>query len=158
MTATIGPDDTAGSLLTRLASDGAGLLVTTFDGLEDGVLEARPQAADGLSYAPKLTVDDALVDWTKPAAVVDAHIRGCIPAPGAWTTVLGGRLKLEPVRARPDDARLEPGEVRASKADVLVGTGTSPVALTRVQAQGKPWMPAADWARGLRDDPGRLGE
>jgi methionyl-tRNA formyltransferase len=157
MTATIRPDDTAGSLLARLASDGAGLLVTTFDGLEDGVLEARPQPADGLSYAPKLTVDDALVDWTKPAAVVDAQIRGCTPAPGAWTTALSGRLKLEPVQIRPDRPRLEPGEVRVAKADVIVGTGTDPVALTRVQAQGKPWMSAADWARGLRDDLGRLG-
>jgi methionyl-tRNA formyltransferase len=157
MTATIRPDDTAGSLLARLAADGAGLLVTTFDGLEDGVLEARPQPADGLSYAPKLTVDDALVDWTKPAAAVDAQIRGCTPAPGAWTTARGGRLKLEPVQARPDHPRLEPGEVRVSKADVVVGTGTDPVGLTRVQAQGKPWMTAADWARGLRDDVGRLG-
>jgi methionyl-tRNA formyltransferase len=158
MTATIRPDDTAGSLLARLASDGAGLLVTTFDGLEDGVIEARPQPADGLSYAPKLTVEDALVDWTKPASVVDAQIRGCTPAPGAWTTALDSRLKLEPVEVRSDHAHLEPGEVRASKADVLVGTGTDPVALTRVQAQGKPWMAAADWARGLRAEPGRLGE
>jgi methionyl-tRNA formyltransferase len=158
MTAAIRPDDTAGTLLGRLASDGAGLLVTTFDGIEDGVLEARPQPTEGVSHAPKLTVDEARVDWAKPAVAVDAHIRGCTPAPGAWTTALGGRLKLEPVRARLGEAGLKPGELRVGKNDVLVGTATDPVELTRVQAQGKPWMSAADWARGLRGEPGRLGE
>jgi methionyl-tRNA formyltransferase len=157
MTATVRPDDTAGDLLDRLAVDGAGLLVTTFDGIEDGALEAREQPADGISYAPKLTVDDARVDWSRPAGLVDAHIRGCTPAPGAWTTVLGGRLKLGPARPVEDAAPLEAGLVRASKNEVQVGTGSAPVALSTVQAQGKPWMAAADWARGLRDQPGRLG-
>jgi methionyl-tRNA formyltransferase len=157
MTATIRSDDTAGELLDRLASDGAGLLVATFDGLEEGVLEARPQPLDGVSYAPKLTVDDARVDWSRPAVAVDAHIRGCTPAPGAWTTVLDARLKVGPVRVSGDVEPLGAGAMRKTKAEVLVGTGTAPVALTRVQAQGKPWMAAADWARGLRDDVGRLG-
>jgi methionyl-tRNA formyltransferase len=157
MTAAVRPDDTAGSLLGRLAADGAALLVATLDGLEEGVLEARPQPADGVSYAPKLSVDDARVEWARPAAAVDAQVRGCTPAPGAWTTVLGSRLKVEPVRPRPDEPPLAAGAVRTTKAEVVVGTGSDPVALTRVQAQGKPWMAAADWARGLRDNIGSLG-
>jgi len=158
MTATIRPDDTAGSLLDRLAVDGAGLLVTTLDGLEDGVLEARPQPSDGVSHAPKLTVEDAAVRWERPAAAVDAQIRGCTPAPGAWTTAAGARLKVGPARPLPDEPALAPGDVRITKSEVRVGTGTVPVALTQVQAQGKPWMAAADWARGLHGDLVRLGE
>jgi methionyl-tRNA formyltransferase len=158
MTATIRPDDTAGALLGRLADDGAGLLVSTFDGIEDGILEARPQPADGVSYAPKLTVDDARVEWARHAEAVDAHIRGCTPAPGAWTTALGARLKVGPVSVLDSAAALAPGRIRATKAEVQIGTGTAPVALSQVQAQGKPWMAAADWARGLRDELGRLGD
>jgi methionyl-tRNA formyltransferase len=157
MTAAIRSDDTAGTLLDRLAGAGADLLTTTFDGLEDGVLEARPQPTDGVSYAPKLRVDDARVDWDRSAAAIDAHIRGCTPAPGAWTTVLGHRLKLDPVRVRPGVTDLGPGELRVGRQDVVVGTGADAVELVRVQAQGKPWMAAADWARGLRDAPSRLG-
>jgi methionyl-tRNA formyltransferase len=158
MTAAIHAHDTAGSLLDRLAAGGAGLLTTTFDGIEDGTLEARPQPSDGVSYAPKLTVEEARIDWARPASAVDAQIRGLTPAPGAWTTALGGRLKLGPVRVLPDESGLEPGGVRVAKESVTVGTTTDPVELTRVQAQGKPWMPAADWARGVRGDLVRLGE
>jgi methionyl-tRNA formyltransferase len=157
MTATVRPDDTAGSLLDRLAADGAGLLVATFDGIEDGTVEARAQPVDGVSYAPKLSVDEARVDWERPAAAVDAFVRGCTPAPGAWTTTVGSRLKVGPVRLRPGETPLRPGVVRTTKTEVLVGTGSDPVGLDRVQAQGKPWLAAADWARGHRGDVGRLG-
>src|SRR3954454_10615505 len=66
MTERIRPDDTSGDLLERLAEGGAGLLVATLDGIEDGSLEARPQGAEGTSYAPKITVTDARVDWSEP--------------------------------------------------------------------------------------------
>jgi methionyl-tRNA formyltransferase len=160
MTTAIRPDDTAGSLLGRLADDGADLLVTTLDGIEDGILEARAQPSDGVSLAPKLTVADARVAWGASAREIDARIRACTPAPGAWTTLAGRRLKLAPVRLLPDADPLAAGELRTTKQDVAVGTGTSAVSLTEVQAEGKPWMPATAWARGLREDLGavRLGE
>src|SRR5690349_12239684 len=91
MTERIRPTDTAGDLLARLAEGGAGLLVTTLDGLELGQLEAREQPADGVSLAPKITVEDAEVDWTEPAVAVDRRIRACTPAPGAWTLLDGER-------------------------------------------------------------------
>ena len=156
MTQTIRPDDTAGDLLARLAEGGAGLLVQTLDGIEDGSLEAREQPADGVSLAPKITVEDARVDWTEPALAVDRRIRACTPSPGAWSTWAGERIKLGPVSLvdrQPVD-RLEPGRLEVSKNDVLVGTGTGPVRLGRVQAHGRKEMDAADWARGvtLSDD------
>jgi methionyl-tRNA formyltransferase len=122
--------------------------VTTLNGIEDGSLEARPQPAEGVSYAPKITVDDAHVDWDEPAVGVDRRIRACTPAPGAWTTYAGARVKLGPVTH--SDERLDPGRLRVAKAEVLVGTATTAVRLGDVKAFGARQMPAADWARGLR--------
>lgn len=158
MTERIRPDDTAGGLLARLADGGAGLLVQTLDGIEDGTLEAREQPADGVSFAPKVLVDDARIDWTRTAVAIDRQVRACDPAPGAWSTVDGERIKIGPVR--PVDGRsLAPGAVEVTKKDVLVGTATTPVRLGEVKAFGKKQMPAADWARGVRLESGaRLGD
>ncbi|MFP5219992.1 MAG: methionyl-tRNA formyltransferase [Actinomycetes bacterium] len=150
MTETVRPTDTSGDLLERLATAGAGLLVATLDGIEDGTVQAVPQPADGVSLAPKLTPHDARVDWTAPAVRVDRLVRACTPAPGAWTTLRGRRVKLGPVSVVESEA-LTPGELTA---DGLVGTATSAVRLGTVQPEGKGAMAAADWLRGLRLEPG----
>lgn len=142
--------DTAGDLLGRLAEAGAPLLVATLDGIEDGALEARPQSDDGMSLAPKILVEDAEVAWTEPALAVDRRIRACTPAPGAWTTYAGERVKLGPVRPDPGQEPLEPGVLAVGKSSVHVGTATVPVRLGDVKPFGKKQMPAADWARGAR--------
>ena len=173
VTELIQPSDTAGSLLERLSVAGAGLLVTTLDMIESGELDARPQPADGISFAPKITTADAEVDWKLAALAVGRLIRACTPAPGAWTRLDGTRIKLGPVGpvspaaagtpgsprsaaggdgglAGPPEPAPGPGELRVLRDRVLVGTGTQPVQLGDVQADGKRRMPAADWARGLR--------
>ncbi|WP_433255508.1 methionyl-tRNA formyltransferase [Streptosporangium sp. CA-135522] len=150
--------DTSGDLLARLAESGAGLLVATLDGIEDGKLEAVPQPAEGVSLAPKINVDDARVDWSASAMRVDRLIRACTPAPGAWTEFRGQRVKLGPVRLAPDAPSLAPGRIAATKNSVLVGTATHPVELGEVQPQGKRLMSAGEWARGVRPaDEDRLG-
>ncbi len=156
MTERIRPDDTAGALLDRLASAGAGLLVASLDALAAGDAVPVPQPADGISHAPKLTAADARVRWTEPAQAVDRRIRACTPAPGAWARLDGQRLKLGPVTltAAGDVPRLHPGELSVRSPDVLVGTATVPVRLGLVQPPGKRPMPAADWARGARPEPG----
>ena len=154
----IRPDDTSGDLLTRLALAGAGLLLATMDGIEDGTLRAVPQPSEGVSLAPKLTVADAAVDWTKPALHIDRQVRACTPAPGAWTTFRGERLKLRQVRPAPEIDALAPGEPAVGKQSVHVGTGSHAVELMWVQPPGKKPMRAADWARGARLTPAdRLG-
>ena len=159
VTEPIGPADTAGSLLGRLAVSGAQLLIATLDGIESGELEARPQPEDGITLAPKLDRADARVNWKQPAQAIDRLIRACTPAPGAWTTLVGttqhgATLKLGPVsRPRGDQAGrpdLGPGEVQVSGQAVFAGTGTTAVLLGDVQPEGKRRMPAADWARGMR--------
>jgi methionyl-tRNA formyltransferase len=156
MTERIRPRDTAGELLGRLAEGGAGLLVMTLDGIETGELDARPQQEEGVSYAPKIEAEDARVDWRQPAVAVDRQVRACTPAPGAWTTYAGERLKLGPVEpcAVQPERPLAPGELSVTKREVHVGTGTTPVRLGDVTPVGKRPMPAADWARGLRAAPG----
>ncbi|MFE7212166.1 methionyl-tRNA formyltransferase [Streptomyces sp. NPDC001698] len=150
VTERIRPTDTSGDLLTRLALAGAGLLAATMDGIEDGTLEAVPQPAEGVTLAPKITVEDARVDWAAPALRVDRVVRGCTPAPGAWTTFRGERLKLIQAAPAPQRTDLAPGALAVGKNDVHVGTGSYAVELLWVQAQGKKPMRAADWARGVR--------
>ncbi len=158
VTEEVRPTDTSGDLLTRLAFAGSGLLAATMDGIEDGTLQAVPQPADGVSLAPKLTVEDAQVDWAAPALRVDRVVRGCTPAPGAWTVFRGERLKLVAAHPLPGEAGLAPGDLAVGKNHVHVGTGSHAVELLWVQPQGKKPMRAADWARGVRIAPGeRLG-
>ncbi|WP_306338346.1 methionyl-tRNA formyltransferase [Streptomyces sp. KL118A] len=146
--------DTSGDLLTRLAFAGSGLLVATMDGIEDGSLKAVPQPADGVTLAPKITVEDAEVDWAAPAMRVDRIVRGCTPAPGAWTVFRGERLKIIQAALVQDRTDLAPGELSAAKNNVYVGSGSHAVELLWVQPQGKKPMRGADWARGVRIAPG----
>ncbi|MFC0509412.1 methionyl-tRNA formyltransferase [Micromonospora costi] len=150
LTDEIRPTDTSGDLLERLATSGAGLLVAVLDAIADGTARAEPQPADGVSLAPKLTVEDARVRWADPAFAVDRRIRACTPAPGPWTTFRGERVKLGPVVPVPDGPDLKPGELLVEKSRVLAGTATGPVRLGEVRAAGKRAMPATDWARGAR--------
>jgi methionyl-tRNA formyltransferase len=172
LTEAIKPTDTSGDLLVRLAQAGAGLFVATLDALESGDLHAVPQPAEGVSLAPKISVEDARINWGTPALAVDRHIRGCTPAPGAWTTFRGERLKLHPVTLASTASVIEnggavahgeviekgdvigPGEVAATKRAVHVGTASGAVQLGTVQPHGKKPMAAADWARGVRIEPG----
>src|SRR5580692_2344509 len=94
LTEPVRPGDTTGSLLERLSHSGAELLVATLDGIEAGTVQAIPQPAEGVSFAPKITPADARVDWKLPAHVVSRQIRACTPDPGAWTELDGARLKL----------------------------------------------------------------
>jgi methionyl-tRNA formyltransferase len=145
--------DTSGELLERLAVAGADLLVSTLDGIGTGSLRPVEQPADGVSFAPKVTVDDAHVDFTAPAQAVDRLVRSVTPEPGAWAVFRDERIKLGPVL--PVDAESLPaGELRVERKQVVVGTATGPVALGDVQAQGKKRMAATDWARGTRIDAG----
>lgn len=150
LTETIRPTDTAGELLERLSVAGAGLLEATLDGIADGTLNAVPQPGDGLSVAPKITVEQARVRWDLPAPVIDRRIRAFTPNPGAWTMIADMRVKLGPVSVDPDSDPLEPGAIQVDRAAVRVGTGTHPVVLGRLQPPGKKPMAAADWARGAR--------
>ncbi|GMA31292.1 methionyl-tRNA formyltransferase [Litorihabitans aurantiacus] len=157
MTEAVRPRDTSGDLLDRLSEAGVPLVLATLDALADGSASPTEQPEDGVSLAPKVEVADARVPWHLPAVAVDRFVRSMTPAPGAWTELAGTRVKVAPVVPAAgasggvgDDVVLAPGEIRAGKNEVLVGTGTSPVALGEVAPAGRSWMRAADWARGAR--------
>ncbi|VEJ58667.1 methionyl-tRNA formyltransferase [Arachnia propionica] len=140
------PEATAGELLELLAVSGAAQLVETIDAVETGETPV-PQEAVGVTRAAKITVEEARVDFTRPAAEVRNHILGCSPDPGAWCELNGKRLKL--YRARLADAQFTPapGELHVTKRQVFVGAGEGVLELLEVQAPGKRRMAAIDWAR-----------
>jgi methionyl-tRNA formyltransferase len=158
VTETIRPTDTAGDLLGRLAVSGAALLTATLDGIADGALTPRPQPADGVTLAPKITVEQARVRWELPGPVVERRIRAVTPNPGAWTVIGDLRVKVGPVyldtpEGDPDAPNtLQPGEIHVGRKQVWIGTGSEPVRLGQIQPPGKKPMNAADWARGARLD------
>ncbi|PPJ27397.1 methionyl-tRNA formyltransferase [Nocardia nova] len=156
VTERIGITDTAGSLLERLSISGAQLLESTLDGIEDGTVQAVPQPSEGISYAPKVEADEGHIRWDQPALAVGRRIRAVTPAPGAWTEIDGKRLKLGPVELVEDQLPERVIEVR--KSGVYIGTATTAVRLDQVQPQGKRMMPALDWARGARLQPGAVVE
>ncbi|UTT71133.1 methionyl-tRNA formyltransferase [Arthrobacter sp. DNA4] len=148
LTEAVKPQDTAGDLLERLAHSGAVLLAQTLSAIDAGKAAPQPQAGD-VTLAPKLTLEDGHLNWAHPALAISRQARGVTPEPGAWTLLDGQRVKLDPVRLRPDVSGLAPGTVALNGKAVLVGTGSHAVELTRIQPAGKKMMAAPDWARGL---------
>jgi methionyl-tRNA formyltransferase len=144
----IGPHETAGNLLGRLAESGAGQLAATVDGIAAARLQATEQTGE-VTLAPKLGIDDARIDFGRPVDEVYRRIRGVTPEPGAFTEIDGQRLKvLEATPAR-DRAALAPGMIEKVGSTVLVGTASAPLELVRVHPAGKKPMPAVDWWRGV---------
>lgn len=149
ITELIRSDDTSAILLDRLAGLGSVLLTDVVDHIEDGDIGAVPQPEENISYAHKLTTEDGQIVWNRPAFAIDRQIRGCTPAPGAWTLLEDARLKIGPATIA-EDSTLEPGHLGVGKREVRVGTATTDLVLGYVQAVGKKAMAAADWARGTR--------
>jgi len=140
------PEATAGELLAQLAKTGAQQLVETIEAIEAGD-KPVPQDTNGVTLAAKITVQEARVDFTRPAVEVRNHILGCSPEPGAWCELDGKRLKLYRARLAEAPVDLMPGELHATKRQVFAGAGDGALELTEVQAPGKKRMAAIDWAR-----------
>lgn len=150
----VGVHDTSGTLLERLAESGAQLLESTLDAVEDGIVQAVPQSTEGISYAPKVLPESGHVRWDQPALAISRLIRSVTPAPGAWTEIDGKRFKLGPVELVEEHLPVRTVDVR--KTGVYVGTATTAVRLDQIQPPGKRMMPALDWARGARLEPGTV--
>lgn len=144
----IGRHATAGTLLAGLSESGAQLLLGVIDDLAAGRATAVAQAGE-VTLAPKLTLDDARIDWSAPAETVYNRVRGVTPEPGAFTTVNDGRLKLLDVAPTHGALPQPAGSIREIDKKVLIGTGTEPLELVTVQPAGKTAMKAADWWRGV---------
>ena len=147
----LGESDSAGEALEALEALGAEELVHTLDALAAGTVTAVPQPDEGVTLAPKLTVQGARIDWSRPAVEISRQVRANNPSPMAWTELDGERFRV--LHAVPAEGEgLAPAELRAGKRSVLVGTGSGPLELLQVQPAGKRPTAAADWGRGLRGD------
>jgi len=139
--------DTTGNLHDRLSEMGAALVVETLDRLDQ--LQLAPQERQGVTYAEKIDKAEARIDWNRSAEFIDRQIRGLSPTPGAWTTVMGERIRL--LASIPADGQGQPGQVLDGNLAVACGTGA--IRLTRLQRAGKRAMGAADAVVGWKVRP-----
>ena len=136
---------TSGELTDRLARLGADLMVRALGALERGAIEARPQPAEGATYAKKISKEEARIDWSNSAAEIDCLIRGLSPWPGAWSEVKGERLKI--LFAEPVPGKGEPGQVIGE--DFTIGCGEGALRLLKVQRAGGKAMAADELRKGF---------
>ena len=141
----IGSEDTAATLHDRLAEIGAPLLVETLPALEAGTITPHPQPVEGVTYSAKITKDEARIDWSRPAAQVDAHIRGLSPFPGAWCEIDGQRIKV--LLSRVEQSAGGVGTVLDDA--LLIGCAEQSVRLLRLQRAGRGAAEAGDFLRGF---------
>jgi len=153
----IGGHETAGHLLDSLAASGAELLARVVDAIADGDARAEPQVGD-VTLAPKLTLADGRLDFTRPAHDVVNLVRGVTPEPGAFITLDGARLKILDAAIARDAPRLAPGHLERQGKLILVGTATDPVQLVTVHPAGRKAMNAGDWWRGRPADAAVVAE
>ena len=143
----IHPDDTRGTLASRLAPLGATLLIESFDAAEAGALELTEQPDEGVTYAEKIAPAERCLDTSRTAAELARVIRAFTPGIGAFIELEGGeRLGVESARAVAE--QLEPGEVRATNGQLLVGCATGSLELERVKPAGGRSMAVGDYLRG----------
>jgi methionyl-tRNA formyltransferase len=147
----VGIDDTGGEVGQRLADIGANLLVRALDDYASGRAEPIPQDHRRATYAPKIGPEEARIHWNGPATRVHNLVRALNPAPGAWTTLRGTRLKVFATRPA-GGAGLAPGQLRAD-GDLVAGTADGGLFLGDVQLAGKRRMSGGELARGLRLQP-----
>jgi methionyl-tRNA formyltransferase len=136
---------TSGELTTELSRLGADLMVRSLGALERGGVTPQPQSEDGVTYAKKISKEEARIDWSRPAREIDAHIRGLALFPGAWTDANGERLKI--LYADPVDGNGKPGLALDDGLTIACGEGA--LKLVKVQRAGKSVMTAAELLKGF---------
>jgi len=141
---------TSGELSAELSRLGADLMVRSLSALERGAVTPQPQSEQGVTYAKKISKEEARIDWSKSAVEIDCLIRGLAPMPGAFTEVKGERLKI--LYAMPVRDRGEAGEVISD--DLTVACGEGALKLLKVQRAGKGVMEARELLKGFALPPG----
>ncbi len=150
------PTDTALTLAERMALEGATLLVRTLEAMAQGRLAPRPQDLSAVTYAPKLTKRDGLIDWSHGAQHLRDRIRAMVPWPGAYTFLRGRLVKVLEAQVVPADREeVQAGEIVAVEGGrLVVGTGRGRLALIAVQPEARRPMTASAFISGYRVKPG----
>jgi len=144
-------DSTSGSLHEDLSKRGARLMLKALDALSEGKLKAEPQSAEGVTYAHKIEKAEARIDWTQSSMVLDAHIRGLTPFPGAYFEVPGKNAaeRIKVLRAVPVAGKAAPGEILSCESGLTIACGQGALKLIEIQRAGKAPMQAEECLRGM---------
>jgi len=155
----LAPDETNGSLQTKLTPIGARLLLETLRRLKEGSLTSQDQDESLATLAPILKKEDGLIDWHRSSLEIERRVRGLDPWPGSYTFLNGKLLKLHRVEVVSPELKAKPGEVvRADDGGLWVAAGAGAVALTVVQLENKRRLPGTEVINGARVKAGdRLG-
>jgi methionyl-tRNA formyltransferase len=147
----IGEADTTGALHDKLAALGGTMIVEALRRMEAGGLPAVPQPEAGVTYAAKISKEEAKLDFTQPAAVVARKVRAFNPFPGAQAQVGGTTIKIWGAEARPGAGDAVPGKVLAADAQqgIVVACGQGALRLTELQKPGGKRLPAAEFLKGF---------
>jgi methionyl-tRNA formyltransferase len=136
---------TYGELHGKLAQLGADVMVRVLAALGRGSISEHPQGEDGVTYAKKISKDEARIDWTRSARELDCLVRGLSPHPGAWCEARGERLKI--LYCDPMEGHGNPGEILDDRLTIACGEGA--VRLARVQRAGRAAVDSAEFLRGF---------
>ncbi|MEP3074142.1 methionyl-tRNA formyltransferase [Maricaulis sp.] len=155
-TVAIAPTDTAASLHDKLMEAGALMWPRALSALERDSLEAVPQSEEGITYAKKISSEEARIDWTRPAGELASHVRGLSPFPGAWFELDTGKevARVKVLMAKAETGSGAPGEVL--DGNLLIACGEGALRLVRLQRAGKGAMDATDFLRGNSVEPGTV--
>ena len=155
-TVAIAPTDTAASLHDKLMETGALMWPRALSALERDSLEAVPQSEEGVTYARKISSEEARIDWTRPADELASHVRGLAPFPGAWFELDTGKevVRVKVLMAKGETGSGAPGEVL--DGNLLIACGEGALRLVRLQRAGKGAMDATDFLRGNSVEPGTV--
>ncbi len=154
-------DDTAVSLYIRLSELGARVLMQVIEEIEKGTAVLKPQDENLANYAPKIEKEEGEIKWLLPAEVIHNLIRALNPTPGAYTFFGSRRLKIWKTRKEPTmlQTKGKAGEILAAGRELLVATGTIPLAIVEVQPENKDRITGDEFVRGYRIKKGdKFGE
>lgn len=143
------PHETTSTLLNALTDVGADVAIQSLRIIEQGVVEAKMQSGE-ITYAPKLVQEDCRVDWKQSAIAIERRVRALYEKPTAFTTLNKKRVQLGPLEISTISSEASPGVVFGHDRDVFVSTGSVPVRLGMLKPEGKSWMHASDWWRGIQ--------
>lgn len=145
----IDAEDTTGSLLSKLTEVGGKALLDAMERLERGELEPTAQDEELATYAPKISTEDARLDWGLSAEEIERRVRAFNPHPGAWTHVGGRRLKIWASEvAKADQLPSALGTMKQDDGELIVATGSGSLNILEVQPEGSSRMTAAEFLRG----------
>lgn len=144
------PYESAGEILERMALLGPDVIAKALTMIESGFVPVA-QSREGVSYAPKISKEEARITWNLDSMRIDRHIRAFTPDPGAWTTWRNSSIRVDRARPTAGGGDLHPATLSVQSGNIVVACADgSALVLEEVTPAGKKTMSAKSWANGAR--------